>query len=94
MTAEELEKVETLVNRRIRENAGVDTREMAHDEAVTAGATALFGEKYGDKVRVVRVGDISMELCGGTHATPPETSACSKFCRKPASPQVSAGSKR
>ena len=68
MTAEELEQVETLVNRRIRENAGVDTREMAHDEAVTAGATALFGEKYGDKVRVVRVGDISMELCGGTHA--------------------------
>ena len=67
MTSEELEKVETLVNRRIRENAGVDTREMDHDEAVTAGATALFGEKYGDKVRVVKVGDISMELCGGTH---------------------------
>jgi alanyl-tRNA synthetase len=68
MSAEELDQVETLVNRRIRENAGVDTREMAHDEAVAAGATALFGEKYGDKVRVVRVGDISMELCGGTHA--------------------------
>jgi alanyl-tRNA synthetase len=68
MSAEELEKVETLVNRHIRENAAVNTREMAHDEAVTEGATALFGEKYGDKVRVVKVGDISMELCGGTHA--------------------------
>jgi len=68
MTDEELEKVETLVNRRIRENAAVETREMAHEEAVAAGATALFGEKYGDKVRVVKVGDISMELCGGTHA--------------------------
>jgi alanyl-tRNA synthetase len=68
MSAEELEMVETLVNRHIRGNAAVNTREMAHDEAVTEGATALFGEKYGDKVRVVKVGDISMELCGGTHA--------------------------
>ncbi|ABA89647.2 alanyl-tRNA synthetase [Syntrophotalea carbinolica DSM 2380] len=68
MSAEELERVETLVNCRIRENAGVDTREMDHEQAVAEGATALFGEKYGDKVRVVRVGDISMELCGGTHA--------------------------
>jgi alanyl-tRNA synthetase len=68
MTPQELDKVETLVNCRIRQNAGVDTREMAHEEAVGAGATALFGEKYGEKVRVVRVGDISMELCGGTHA--------------------------
>ena len=68
MSAEELEMVETLVNRHIRGNTAVNTREMAHDEAVTEGATALFGEKYGDKVRVVKVGDISMELCGGTHA--------------------------
>jgi alanyl-tRNA synthetase len=68
MSPEEIDRVETLVNCRIRQNAGVDTREMGHEEAVAAGATALFGEKYGDKVRVVRVGDISMELCGGTHA--------------------------
>jgi alanyl-tRNA synthetase len=67
MTAEELEEVENLVNRYIRENAAVECREMAHDQAVAAGATALFGEKYGDKVRVVSVDDISMELCGGTH---------------------------
>lgn len=68
LSAEELEQVENLVNLRIRENAAVETGEMSHEEAVAAGATALFGEKYGDRVRVVRVGDISMELCGGTHA--------------------------
>lgn len=67
MTNDELAEVETRVNRSIRENVAVNTREMAHDQAVTAGATALFGEKYSDKVRVVSVGDISMELCGGTH---------------------------
>jgi alanyl-tRNA synthetase len=67
MTAEELEQVENLVNSYIRENASVKCREMAHDQAVAAGATALFGEKYGDKVRVVSVDAISMELCGGTH---------------------------
>jgi alanyl-tRNA synthetase len=67
MSGEELEQVETLVNRRIRQNAEVDTRQMSHEQAVAAGATALFGEKYGDEVRVVRIGDISMELCGGTH---------------------------
>ncbi len=67
MTAEELEQVENMVNRYIRENAAVKCREMAHDQAVAAGATALFGEKYGEKVRVVSVDDISMELCGGTH---------------------------
>ncbi len=68
MTAAELKKVEIEVNRRIRENAAVDTQVMDKDSAVAAGATALFGEKYGDSVRVVRMGDFSMELCGGTHA--------------------------
>jgi alanyl-tRNA synthetase len=67
MTAQEIKTVEQEVNRRIRENAPVATEVMDKDAAVTAGATALFGEKYGDSVRVVRMGDFSMELCGGTH---------------------------
>lgn len=67
ITDEELRRVEVEVNRRIRENRAVETREMAADEAVAAGATALFGEKYGERVRVVNLGDFSMELCGGTH---------------------------
>jgi len=68
MTAEEITRVENEVNRRIRENAQVKTEVMDTAAAVEAGATALFGEKYGDNVRVVRMGEFSMELCGGTHA--------------------------
>jgi alanyl-tRNA synthetase len=67
MTAEEIRQVEELVNGFIMANDGVETRQMPISEAVEAGATALFDEKYGDTVRVVRVGDVSMELCGGTH---------------------------
>ncbi len=67
VTDSELRQVETLVNRFIMANDQVVTREMNVSEAIEAGATALFDEKYGDSVRVVKVGDVSMELCGGTH---------------------------
>ncbi|MBE0575809.1 MAG: alanine--tRNA ligase [Desulfuromonadales bacterium] len=67
ITNDELRQIEIEVNRRIRENQAVETHEMAADEAIAAGATALFGEKYGERVRVVNLGDFSMELCGGTH---------------------------
>ncbi len=66
---EHLREVETLVNRYIRENHGLSTQELSREEAMRTGAMAIFEERYGEKVRVVSVGDgISMELCGGTHA--------------------------
>jgi alanyl-tRNA synthetase len=67
LTPQELQRVEQLVNGAIRENAIVETRVMAFDDAVAAGAMALFGEKYDSDVRVLSIGDFSMELCGGTH---------------------------
>ena len=67
MTPEELEKVENLVNEKIQEQIPVVTDIMDTEEAKKSGAMALFGEKYGDKVRVVSMGDFSKELCGGTH---------------------------
>ncbi|MFO7808663.1 alanine--tRNA ligase [Guyparkeria sp.] len=68
VTREQLRQIERLVNAQVRENHAVETREMAIDDARAAGAMALFGEKYGDTVRVVTMGPFSMELCGGTHA--------------------------
>ena len=67
MTAKELLDVEELVNRKIFEAVEVSTREMPIEEAKKLGAMALFGEKYGDVVRVVSAGDFSVEFCGGTH---------------------------
>tara|TARA_R110000824_G_scaffold390760_20_gene588072 strand:+ start:28155 stop:30809 length:2655 start_codon:yes stop_codon:yes gene_type:complete len=73
MTAEEIAEVEAIVNRVIRQNRDVSTRLMTPDEAIEAGALALFGEKYGDEVRVLAMGvnedgrNYSVELCGGTH---------------------------
>jgi alanyl-tRNA synthetase len=67
LTAEQLERVERLVNEQIRANAPAETRVMSVDDALQSGAMALFGEKYGCKVRVLSIGDFSVELCGGTH---------------------------
>ncbi len=64
---DEIARIEELMNERIMENTPVTTEEMALDKARKAGATALFGEKYGENVRVVSIGDYSQELCAGTH---------------------------
>jgi len=63
----ELHRVEEIVNQKIRENYPVETSVTGLEEAIKKGATALFGEKYGEEVRIVKMGDYSMELCGGTH---------------------------
>ncbi|GAB6067303.1 alanine--tRNA ligase [Methylothermus subterraneus] len=67
LTRPQLEELERLVNAEIRKNQPVTAEVMAIKDALAAGAIALFGEKYGDEVRVLKIGDFSVELCGGTH---------------------------
>jgi alanyl-tRNA synthetase len=67
LTPVEVREIERLVNEQVRENSPSETRVMDYDAAVAGGAIALFGEKYDKDVRVLRMGDFSMELCGGTH---------------------------
>ena len=66
LSDQEIRTVEALVNQAIRANYPVEARLMPYDEALKAGAMALFGETYGDDVRVIGMGDFSTELCGGT----------------------------
>ena len=69
VSREELAKVEALVNTEVRRNVEAEVRHMAYDDAIEFGAMALFGEKYGDEVRVLKMGEFSTELCGGTHVS-------------------------
>ncbi|HTV84131.1 MAG TPA: alanine--tRNA ligase [Dyella sp.] len=67
VSREELAQIEAMVNAQVRGNGEAQVRHMAYDDAIAFGAMALFGEKYGDEVRVLKMGDFSTELCGGTH---------------------------
>jgi alanyl-tRNA synthetase len=67
VSGEQLKEIEALVNEQVRLNHDADIKELPYDQAIAAGALAFFGDKYGDKVRVLKLGDFSTELCGGTH---------------------------
>lgn len=91
LTSEEIVSIETLVNQEISLANKVETKVMAPKEAIASGALALFGEKYGDQVRVLRMGDFSTELCGGTHV---ENTAQIRFFKIVSEAGVSSGVRR
>jgi len=91
VSKEQLKKVEQLVNRQVFANLPVESFESDLDKAKEMGAAALFGEKYGDKVRVVKIGDFSLELCGGTHVL---SSGQTGFCKIISEGGVGAGLRR
>lgn len=91
LTDKELEWIENLINGWIEANHKRETVETTPDEARAMGAIALFGEKYGDKVRLVSIGDISKELCGGTHA---ESTSELRLCKIVSEAAIAAGTRR
>jgi alanyl-tRNA synthetase len=91
---ETLADIESLVNDQVLEDLAVETRTTDLDEALASGAMALFGEKYGERVRVVRIGDVSLELCGGTHTARTARSVWSSWSRSAASPRERDASRR
>lgn len=91
LSDEELERIEDLVNSWIVANDARSVREMTYSEAIESGAIAIFEEKYGDRVRVVRFGEVSTELCGGTHA---QTTGEIGFCKIVSESGIAAGVRR
>jgi len=91
LTDEQLIQIENLVNQKIRENIPVETSVMGYNEAISSGALAFFDEKYGEKVRMVKVDDYSKELCGGTHVKYTGQIGCLKIISEQS---VSAGIRR
>jgi len=91
LNEQEIEKVENLINKWINENHKSQTRELSIDAAKASGAIALFGEKYGDKVRVVSIEGVSKELCGGTHA---DSTGEIRLCKIISESAIAAGVRR
>lgn len=91
LTPQEITEVENLINEWIRQNICRQTKEMTIEEATAAGAIALFGEKYGDSVRVVSIGEVSKELCGGTHA---ESTGELRLCKIVSEGAIASGTRR